>query len=431
MFNKLIMRYGALSMMAGCLCALSCSHIQQSGEPAHNRDAPAASAGTSDNESHDSRADARSSSLSVAPLKQYTPELISAVRWGIGQYACADTFTADGKILVGVNGWYYLFSKDRGVTWERIDIPKGKDSGRFIQLRNGTLFGLSLHNEVLRKFSPEQAKIPYVAKVNRAKSIEDAAAGQVEASFAVVDIPDLAIGYGDSGSKDDYFAGVMDHGIVEMPNGDIVATMYGQFKQDKSRVPYFKNYAFYQYRAWCIISRDGGKSFKYLSTIADVQTHPIDHAAEGYCEADLLHLGGNHLIAVMRTQGHEVYSPLYVNHSHDGGVTWGKPEKMNDFGVFPRLVRLTNGALVCASGKYHNFLLFSDDNGYTWSKPFVVAENRHPWDKGPSGYPTLIEVAPNEILLVYDDTEDRASDFAKNPHDRRIVYIHRYRIHND
>lgn len=95
----------------------------------------------------------------------------------------------------------------------------------------------------------------------------------------------------------------------------------------KSKLDYFKNYDFYQYRTWCIVSHDNGHTFEYLSTIADCGTYPVPDG-EGYCEPDLVYLGNGHILAALRTQGHEVYTPLFCSHSYDSGKTWSKPDEM-------------------------------------------------------------------------------------------------------
>ena len=112
--------------------------------------------------------------------------------------------------------------------------------------------------------------------------------GDIQVSFAQVEIPDLAVGYGDSQDPKEYHTGVTGQTVIVMPNGDLIVPMYGQFKADTTKLSYFQNYDFYQYRVWCVISRDNGRSFSYLSTVADVQTYPCDPEAEGYCEPDML-----------------------------------------------------------------------------------------------------------------------------------------------
>ncbi len=357
----------------------------------------------------------------------YQLELLSSVRYGDGHYPCHDT--QDGKkVNVGIltlDGSYSLFSEDGGKSWARRENPN-RENIRYKKLKDGTFLGLAMHNLATGKINPAQKKIPCVAQVFRADSLEDLAAERYSVDFALIDIPGLGIGYGDSGEADDYHCSIFDHGLIQLENGDLIATMYGQFQCDKNRVDYFDKYPFYQYRSWCIRSQDNGRTWEFLSVIADTHTHPVDPTAEGYCEGDLLDLGGGHLLCSLRTMGHEVYTPLYMAHSLDSGKTWQKPFIVHPDGVFPRLLQTENGAILCASGKKGIFLLVSED-GYAWQDPFYVTDNDGQWDKGPSGYNTLLEVSPNEILLLFDETENRTGEMPAGEM-RRKVYINRYRV---
>lgn len=360
-------------------------------------------------------------------MKNYKIEHIDTRRWGIGNYPCCKM--QDGgnvMVTVGTNeGGYVLRTTDGGDTWE--SFSDNRSRGEYMRLADGTYIKFGFHSVVERDFDVEvQEKIPYVLRVDRAKDYGTLVEGRAQTEYTVVDIPELSVGYGDSGDKKSYHTSCVDHGMIQLENGDIIISMYGQFKSDKTKLPYFANYDFYQYRAWCLISRDNGKTFEYLSTIADCQTYPVPDA-EGYCEPDLLYLGNGHILAAIRTQGHEVYTPMFFSHSYDSGKTWTKPEQLNPYGVLPRLIRMENGAIVCASGKWDTFLLLSGDDGQTWSEPYIVAENDGQWDRGPSGYVSVAETEPNTLLIVYDTTEDKVSDDIK-PGERRIVYISRYRI---
>lgn len=356
----------------------------------------------------------------------YTAELIDSKRMWIGHYPSSDTKAPDGRILVGTGdnlGGYGMFSCDKGDTWE---IIRGMRSiPRMLNLSDGRYFATGFGNIAARHIDPErQKKIPYVMKKMWADSFDDILDGNLQADFEVIDIPDLAVGYGDS---QNYHTGVTGSGLIELPDGKIMIAMYGQFKQDKTRLPYFEKYDFYQYRTWVMISHDMGETFEYLSTVADCQTYPFNPDAEGFCEPDLLYLGGEHILCVMRTQGHEVYTPMYASHSYDMGKTWSTPEVVAPYGVAPKLLRLSCGAIVCAAGKWGTFFLISDDEGKSWSDPVVLSANKGQWDRGPSGYVSLIETNPNEILIVWDETEDQTSDDIPQG-ERRIVYVNRYKI---
>lgn len=359
----------------------------------------------------------------------HTFELIDRKRLIMGHYASGDTVSSDGRIFIGGggnDGSFGLYTCDGGKSFE---VVKGLYSiDHMTPLGDGSYFAPGFGSVAVRQFDPRvQEKVPYVLKKRFARSFDDILKGNIQTEFEVVDIPDLAVGYGDSGDSTSWHTGSPGSGYIRLDNGDILIAMYGQFKADRTRLPYFEKYDFYQYRSWVLVSHDGGRSFSYLSTVAATGEHPINPEAEGYCEPDLLDLGGGHVLCALRTQGHEVYSEMYACHSYDYGRTWSAPEVMSPYGVLPRLCRLTDGTILCASGKWDIFIVQSNDDGKTWSEPFIVTENKGRWDRGPSGYNTIVETAPGEILLVYDTTDDPVSDDIK-PGERRFVYADRYKV---
>ena len=352
--------------------------------------------------------------------------LIDRKRIGIGNYAFGSAFGDKDRMLV-----YYsngvLSTDNGGDTW-RVTPNDGRlHAMLYGKLNDGTYVGFDFSNVVSHKFDPEvQEKIPFVLGVYRAKSYDDIVAGKPQRHFTTVDIPDLAVGYGDSGDHTNWGAGAVASGIVQTENGDVIVSMYGQFKQDKSKLDYFTNYDFYQYRTWLLVSHDNCETFEYLSTVADCMTYPVPEA-EGYCESDLLYLGNGRMLCVMRTQGHEVYTPMMRSLSSDYGKTWSAPEPINPYGVLPRLIKLQNGTVVVCSGKWDIFLQTSEDDGETWSKPFVISENDGQWDRGPSGYNSIFETDDGTLVVIYDITEDKTSDDIPEG-ERRIVYVSRYKV---
>lgn len=370
----------------------------------------------------------------------YKIEHIDTKRLWRGFFPCADIMSDDGRILVCAGdsiysgkdigamsgaGSYFLYTTDKGDTWEFI---RPAPYPGMMRLSNGKYFAQGFGSAVLKQFNKDvQEKVPYVMKKYVADSFDQILEGRVQMEFECVDIPDLAVGYGDSQDPDNWATGYNGTGIAELDNGDVLLPMYGHFKEDRTKLDYFKKYDFYQYRTWILVSHDKCKTFEYLSTVADCQTYPFTPDGEGFCEPCLLNLGDGHVLCVMRTQGHEVYSPLYASHSYDNGKTWSVPEEISPFGVYPRLLKMQNGLIVCTSGKWDTFFLVSEDDGKTWSDRHIIAENDGQWDKGPSGYTSVFEVEPDVILVVYDHTEDRVSEL-KTPYDRRVVYATRYRI---
>ena len=359
-----------------------------------------------------------------------TPELIYHERIGLGNYASADTVSREGDVLVTAGGPepFTMISRDRGATFE---IKKGIDfptTYGFTQLSDGSFISFGSNNAVHPHLRDKRQKdIPFVLKIMRAASFEDILDGRMDTTFAIVDIPELTFGYGDSNNC---HSGTVAQGCVELENGDIIVTMYGQRRSDTTLCPYFveQGYNFYLYSTWCIISRDGGKTFSYLSSIADVKTYPIpDINAEGYCETDIYYFGGGHIVAVLRTGGHEVYSPLYCSHSYDSGKTWGAPYEINGWGVLPKLLRVSDGRLVLLSGHIHTFIMFSEDEGVSWSEPFIIEPCDGKWVNSPSGYNTAFESAPGELTVIYDDPKEGIAEGAEYGYVRN-VYLRKYKI---
>ncbi|MBS5725520.1 MAG: exo-alpha-sialidase, partial [Clostridiales bacterium] len=246
---------------------------------------------------------------------KYILERLSHQSIGCGSYAYKDTHSRDGQIFLPIDtpNPYALYSKNNGKSWKTLSLETGRKTDRFIQLQDGSFYALSFDNVVhdaIRNY--RQQHIPFVAGIYRANTMEDVVAGNISSSFTQIDIPGLCLGWGDSGNC---HTSCISNGLIQLSNGNILATMYGQTKEDTTLCPYFQThggYDFYLYRSWCILSKDGGNTFSFLSTIADVQTHPIpDVNAEGYCEPDCIELEPGHIVCVIRTGGHEVYSPLY------------------------------------------------------------------------------------------------------------------------
>ena len=361
---------------------------------------------------------------------RYSAECLEERCFGLGMYAFGDTQTADGRIFVSVQAEepYGLYSPDRGLSWEKAPLKGRKKQAEFRQLRDGSFISIDFNNIVYDSlYDLEQEKIPYILAVYRADSLEQIMEGKAETFYAMLETPGLAAGFGDSGNG---HAGCFVR-LIEMENGDLLATMYGQFKEDKTLCPYFDEqcgYKFYLYRTWCIVSHDKGKTWEFRSTIADCQTYPIrDVNAEGYCEADCFEVEKDHLVCVLRTGGHEVVSPLYCSHSYDAGRTWEKPYEINPWGVLPRLMRMQDGTLVLSSGHRHTFLQFSEDNGRTWSEALILEVSEGEWGESCSGYNTIMESRPGELTVVFDDPKERLAQGYK-PGNVRQVYVKRYRI---
>ena len=338
--------------------------------------------------------------------------------------------SGDGKARLTIS------SLDHGDTWRQKTVIERKSgeyldtlgNGAFKQLADGSIIGVMFHSVVQEIVaSLHQTYQPFIAHVRRAKSPKALLDGDYVDDFAKVSIPDLAAGFGDDGKS---YTGSVDHGIAELSNGDLLMTMYGSFHEDNVPIPYF-HHGTMQYRTWVCISKDRGRSWSYLATVASPEASPLPALAEGYCEPDLMALSDNDLLIVMRSGGHPTpqgtmdwYTPLYANFSHDGGATWTEPKAFHKYGVWPRLLKMRDGTIVCESGRPGVFLLFSADNGKTWYAPFIVSSLDGRWGHCPSGYNSITEVEPGVLSLIYDDFQPDAPDQSGH-----IIKMARFRVH--
>jgi hypothetical protein len=196
--------------------------------------------------------------------------------------------------------------------------------------------------------------------------------------------------------------------VIELPNGDLLAGVYGRFKGDDASSEYLPQMK--KFRSVLLRSKDQGRHWDYVSTIAVDPTV----GQEGFDEPVLLRLGqGKHkgrLICLMRTGRKD---PLYQTESDDVGKTWSRPRPLNLLGVDPDLIEMSNGVLVCSFGHkpQHstlgglkddgNFLAFSLDQGLTWTH--VTRLSSAPT----CAYTTVREIAPGKLYVVYDERDPK------------------------
>jgi len=253
---------------------------------------------------------------------------------------------------------------------------------------------------------------------------------------AKVYLPMAKSGFDDGGKA---YGGVNFHRtLLEMPNGDLLATAYGWFKEDTTPSAYMPTMM--KFRSLLLRSRDRGQNWSLVSTIAVDPTV----GEEGFCEPVLLRLTqGKHkgrLIVHMRTGSNKVltepqYNFIHQTESDDEGKTWTKPHPLQFQGVNPDLIEMQNGILVAGFGwrtpesvrkhtdsrlldgekhfdgrtigpKHGNYVAFSRDQGASWTQVTQVTSELT------TSYVSVREVQPGRLLLVYDknwwDHQDRA-----------------------
>jgi hypothetical protein len=254
----------------------------------------------------------------------------------------------------------------------------------------------------------------------------------IEVEEAELDIPRASYTVTGSGGRVDGF--LFHHGLVQLPNGDLVGSMYGNYEGDEllcDGYPTELNQR--KYRTVVVFSKDKGKTWEDPVLVAYDKMLgrgiPADHdmvgksipesragkpmavpaiTMEGFRESDLTIAPNGDLICVMRSGGRNPKmgvnlfpTPLYCARSNDNGKTWTLPEQIADRGICPYLVTMQNGIIVCTYSRPGNWLIFSDDNGKSWKGAFQFGT------EGATNY--IEQVAPNTIQ-VYHETEENNAD---------------------
>ena len=250
----------------------------------------------------------------------------------------------------GTGAAFYRTSTDGGRTWGReMDFPSGNAGRMSVALSEGGVLFLT----------------------GQAKPVAGGKPGEQEASFLVFSDDFLQF---ETGTAPVFLPNVVMHTrwarfwppfdkgkIVRLPNGDLLATMYGDLKGDT------------QYRTMIARSTDRGRSWKYHASVAYQPNDPDPQFVGGfcgYCEPSLALLANGQLLCVMRTQGTEIpneYRPIYASWSDDLGKTWSEPEptKPHLMNISPTLAVLDNGVVVCQYGRPGFHVVFSTDHGHT------------------------------------------------------------------
>jgi hypothetical protein len=205
--------------------------------------------------------------------------------------------------------------------------------------------------------------------------------------------------------------------MIETEDGHLIQATYPVLASDRSPRLWENQMGFApQYRTIVIYSQDDGATWHYLATVAAADRYPLPPQAEGYCEPDLLYFGNGHLICIMRSGGNpagflqERYTPLMVSHSYDGGLSWEPPYPIAAHGVKPVLLSMSNGLIACLAGRPGFFLLFSADQGRTWSTPHWISQQHGPWGESPTRKGALLELEPGVLAISYDEYSSIGSE---------------------
>jgi len=321
---------------------------------------------------------------------------------------------ADGK-GIGVRGYstfpslirftggtllcYDRVSKDGGRTWARhrdFSFPLADATrprrGASVTLKNGTIL---LVGRYARKHEREAGV--YVAEVYRST---DDFASYSGPKRGLIHVPNVVAGTDQYGQP--VGGPIFEHSIVELPNGDLVAGMWGWFAEDQTPVDYpdrWKKWRLKKSRVLLVKSTDGGDTWRYVTTVAS----DPDLGPEGFRFPGLALLPSGELLCLMRNGDGAM--PLWLGRSKDGGLTWSKPEKIDVGAAYGDLLILSDGTVLLVYGKPGLWVIASTDGGRTWD-----LKNRAAIGTRSSvafiGRAVMAETSPRRVVCVYHDRMD-------------------------
>ena len=272
-----------------------------------------------------------------------------------------------------------LRSVDNGETWS-LDPPRVAREEAMIQLRDGTVLVLDYITAATAPGS-KQSRGSMCRSRDRGKTFE----GPIEVT---VNMPRHAGTIPERHGSDDFeYAMVFWREGLEMPDGSLLAAMYGWWAEDV------------RFRSVVAVSKDQGLTFDYLSTVGydPDSVFAAGTRNEGFNESALSWTSAGDILCMMRI-GQLEGQPLHQARSSDYGRTWSKPASVGVCSVDPDLVLMSHGVLACSYGRDGNFIMFDPTGtGESWQEPILVQ-----WEGGLTGYTGTREIAPGKLLHVYD-----------------------------
>jgi len=200
---------------------------------------------------------------------------------------------------------------------------------------------------------------------------------------------------------------LMHHGMLRLLNGDLLATMYGNYEGDTSLVEGVpESWNMRKFRTVVISSSDRGRFWSRPVTVAyNEMISPLTGeivpavAREGFNEADLTRTASGDLVVVMRTGGRTNVepqpdpSPVYLSRSRDEGESWSTPVAVTEHGTNPSLVTLQNGSMVLSYGGRGGWITFSCDDGETWAGTFRLTNS--------DNYTSVVPLDRDAFMVFY------------------------------
>lgn len=218
-------------------------------------------------------------------------------------------------------------------------------------------------------------------------------------------VPNAKAGFDDNGRR--YEALTFHRTLLELPGGDLLASVYGWMKGDDAPVAYQPKML--KFRSMLMRSSDLGRTWRYVSTIASGT-----HTEEGFNEPTIARIASGRrkgrLVALIRTGSSN--QPIHTTHSDDEGATWSPAIETGFTGVDPDLVATRDGTLVGVVGRrnwndqlacqrYYQ-IVASADTGVTWQVlgRFGIEPASHTGII--TSYAAITPLSPDRFLVVYD-----------------------------
>jgi hypothetical protein len=205
-----------------------------------------------------------------------------------------------------------VVSQNGGETWRPALPPNANEvnlEGAIHQLKDGTI--LALDTYVTPGAKPDTGVGALYTSVDDYKTLQ----GPIECHFHIPNAD--FFGSTDDGGRP-YGAERVHRRMLELPDGDLIVTLYGLQKGDDTPSGY--THTMMRTRVMLFRSKDRGRNWDYVSTVA------VDPSVgtEGFTEPVIARVAhGRHagrIICMMRTG-----QSLYETSSDDEGLHWSKP----------------------------------------------------------------------------------------------------------